>query len=131
MALRGTESDELKGSGVEIGVKKCFYRKTEKTDFKIYAMTLNKQRVFSSFVQDRDRIYNYISRLVLDRVSFEDSCLRVILTGDKSKTRPGIREIARALRLTVPGAHYALKPLVKAGIVLVEGAHRNTKYQLK
>lgn len=43
----------------------------------------------------------------------------------------GIRELARALRLTVPGAHYALKPLIKAGIVLVEGAHRNTKYRLK
>lgn len=43
----------------------------------------------------------------------------------------GIREISRALRLTGPGAHYALKPLIKAGIVLIEGSHKQTKYQLK
>jgi DNA-binding Lrp family transcriptional regulator len=43
----------------------------------------------------------------------------------------GIREISRALRVTGPGAHYALKPLLKAGIVSTEGAHKNTKYLLK
>lgn len=90
--LRGAAAYELKGSGSEIGVKKYFYRKIEKIDFKIYAITLDKQRVFPALVQDKDRIYNYVSRLVLDRVSFEDSRVRVILTVDKSKTRPGIRE---------------------------------------
>ncbi|MDT8286766.1 MAG: Fic family protein [Elusimicrobiales bacterium] len=43
----------------------------------------------------------------------------------------GIREIARALRLTAPGAHYALRPLLNAGIISTEGAHKNTKYLLK
>ncbi|MCX5791875.1 MAG: Fic family protein [Elusimicrobia bacterium] len=43
----------------------------------------------------------------------------------------GIRDISRALRLTGQGSHYALKPLIKAGIVLVEGSHKQTKYQLK
>lgn len=43
----------------------------------------------------------------------------------------GIRDIGRALRVTVPGAHYALKPLLKAGVIFTEGTHKNTKYLLK
>lgn len=43
----------------------------------------------------------------------------------------GIRDIGRALRVTVPGAHYALKPLLKAGIIFTEGSHKTTRYLLK
>lgn len=42
----------------------------------------------------------------------------------------GIRDIARALRLTAPGAHYALKPLLARGIVKKTGAHKTTRYSL-
>ncbi|MBI4657183.1 MAG: Fic family protein [Elusimicrobia bacterium] len=43
----------------------------------------------------------------------------------------GIRDISRALRVTVPGAHYALKPLLKVGVIFTQGKHKNTKYVLK
>lgn len=43
----------------------------------------------------------------------------------------GIRDISRALQVTVPGAHYALKPLLMAGVIFTEGKHKNTKYLLK
>ncbi|HAF94958.1 MAG: hypothetical protein A2021_08065 [Elusimicrobia bacterium GWF2_52_66] len=49
----------------------------------------------------------------------------------RERSPMGIRDIGRALRVTVPGAHYALRPLTKAGIVIVEGTHKNTKYSLK
>jgi Fic family protein len=42
----------------------------------------------------------------------------------------GIREIFRALRVTPPGAHYALKPLLKQGIIQTIGAHKTTRYTL-
>lgn len=42
----------------------------------------------------------------------------------------GIRDIARALRVTTPGAHYILKPLLKAGIIEKLGTHKNTFYVL-
>lgn len=42
----------------------------------------------------------------------------------------GIREISRALRVTSPGAHYALKPLLKQGVVQIIGAHKTTRYAL-
>jgi Fic family protein len=42
----------------------------------------------------------------------------------------GIREISRALRVTSPGAHYVLKPLLKQGIIQTMGAHKTTRYTL-
>lgn len=42
-----------------------------------------------------------------------------------------IRDVARALRVTSPGAHYALKPLVKRGIIKVVGSHKTTRYLLR
>ena len=41
-----------------------------------------------------------------------------------------IRDIARALRVTSPGAHYALRPLVNRGIVKILGVHKSTRYVL-
>ena len=42
----------------------------------------------------------------------------------------GILDIARSLRVTAPGAHYALKPLLRQGIVKKTGAHKTTRYTL-
>jgi Fic family protein len=41
-----------------------------------------------------------------------------------------IREIARALRVTPPGAHYALKPLLLTGVIKTIGMHKSTRYLL-
>ncbi|MBI5882348.1 MAG: Fic family protein [Elusimicrobia bacterium] len=41
-----------------------------------------------------------------------------------------IREIARALRVTPPGAHYALKPLLRSGVIKTIGIHKSTRYLL-
>ena len=41
-----------------------------------------------------------------------------------------IRDIARALRVTPPGAHYALKPLLSVGVVKTIGSHKTTRYLL-
>jgi Fic family protein len=40
----------------------------------------------------------------------------------------GIREIARAIRTTLPGAHYVLKPLLKQGLIVRTGSHKTVKY---
>ena len=48
----------------------------------------------------------------------------------RERVPSGIREIARALRVTSPGAHYALKPLIANGVIQIIGAHKNTRYTL-
>jgi Fic family protein len=41
-----------------------------------------------------------------------------------------IRDIARALRVTPPGAHHALKALLSRRIVVTQGSYKNTRYVL-
>jgi Fic family protein len=48
----------------------------------------------------------------------------------RERGKVGIRDIARALRVTAPGAHYVLRPLLKAGIIEKLGTHKNTLYVL-
>lgn len=83
---------ELKGSGTTIEVKRFFYDRVRKLDFKLYAVTLNKKRAYERLAEDKDRIYNYIARLALERVNFEDAAVRVIMTVDKSKSQKAIYE---------------------------------------
>ena len=68
--LLKTSGCELKGSSVSIEVKKYFYEQVKDIDFKLYALTLNKKRVYQSLMKEKERIYNYIARLVLDKISF-------------------------------------------------------------
>ena len=56
----------------------------------------------------------------------QEKLLRVL----RERGALGIRDLARALRLTSPGVHYALKPLLKRKIVLRAGAHKTTRYSL-
>ncbi|HAX62222.1 MAG TPA: hypothetical protein DCX95_06705 [Elusimicrobia bacterium] len=41
-----------------------------------------------------------------------------------------IRDIARTIRTTVPGAHYVLKPLIKQGVVVRIGKYKSVKYTI-
>lgn len=86
-ALHGADSGELKGSRTELPLKAYFYKKVKSANFKVYAITLNKRHAFQYMLEDKGRIYNYIARLVLEKISFTDSRVRVILTVDKSKSK--------------------------------------------
>ena len=76
---------ELKGSHASLAVKKYFYSLVADVPFDLYAMTLDKQRVYEELAQRKDRVYNFIARQVLDRVPFEDATTRVDLIIDRSK----------------------------------------------
>lgn len=41
-----------------------------------------------------------------------------------------IRDIARAIRTTAPGAHYVLKPLIKQGVISRIGKYKSVKYTI-
>ena len=83
---------ELKGSDTEIGIKKYFYKLAEPINFGLYSMTLNKKRVYEALTKEKARIYNYVARLVLDKIPFEKAGTRVELIVDKSKSKPEIRD---------------------------------------
>jgi len=78
---------ELKGVKDSIRIKEYFYRQVSALPFNIYAVTLNKRRVYDSLAQQKDRVYNFIARNVLDRIPVENASTRIQVIIDKSKSK--------------------------------------------
>jgi hypothetical protein len=78
---------ELKGAKDSIRIKEYFYRQASALPFNIYAVTLNKRRVYDSLAQQKDRVYNFIARNVLDRIPVENASTRIQVIIDKSKSK--------------------------------------------
>ena len=95
---------ELKGTGTTIEVKKYFFEKVKNIKFGIYSITLNKKRVFERLAKDKSRVYNYISRRVLDKIPFEkNDGDRVELIIDRSMAKPEIAEFNSYIRRQLEG----------------------------
>lgn len=84
--------EELKGSKCPIKIKQYFYKQTKNIKFSVYSITLNKIRVYKRLAKDKERVYNYVARLVLDQILFNNANLRVEIIVDKSKTKKNIQE---------------------------------------
>jgi hypothetical protein len=95
---RNRSAKELKGTNTTLEIKRYFYSQIKDVDFSIYSLTLNKKRVYDSLIKDKPRVYNFISRLVLDQISFYNAGLRVELIIDKSKSRPEITDFNNYIR---------------------------------
>lgn len=83
---------ELKGRNTTIEVKQYFWRQIKDCKFGIYAISLNKRRIYENLIRQKERIYNFISRQVLDQIPFKRASTRVQMVIDKSKTKPEIME---------------------------------------
>lgn len=105
---------ELKGSKSSIEIKQYFYDRIAQIDFKIYALTLNKKRVYKELLSNKERIYNYIARLVIDQIDLNDADPRVMLILDKSKSGYEIGEFNSYLLRQISGK---LDPKVPLDIV--------------
>lgn len=85
--------NEIKGTQTSLPAKSYFYKKVSGLRFGIYAVTLNKKGVYNELASDKARVYNYISRLVLDEIPFEQADDRIQLYIDRSKGSFEIREL--------------------------------------
>lgn len=88
---------ELKGTLDSIAVKKYFYKLVCDVPFEVYALTLNKKRVYEHLTHKKERVYNFIARKVLDVIPFDNATSRVNLIIDKSKSKHEIREFNQYL----------------------------------
>ncbi|NQU38400.1 MAG: DUF3800 domain-containing protein [Lentisphaerae bacterium] len=77
--------EELKATHTSLAVKEYALGLLEDHRFGIYALTLNKKRLFSRLAEDKERVYNYVSRLVIDQIPFEKASDGIHLTIDRSK----------------------------------------------
>ena len=84
---------ELKGGSTTLEIKKYFYDRVRTIKFGIYAITLNKKRVYEQLAKDKSHVYNYVTRRVLDQIPFEmNEWQRVQLIIDRSKGKPEIED---------------------------------------
>ena len=91
--------EELKGSLTTYSVKKYLYDQVKSIPFGLYSITLNKKRVFERLIKQKEHIYNYITRLVLDQIPFENGKgARIQLIIDKSKGKPEVVEFNSYIR---------------------------------
>jgi hypothetical protein len=105
-AKRNRMAQELKATGTDIQVKKYLYRHIQDVDFEIYALTLNKRRVFQRLADNKPRVYNWVSRLLLDKIRLEKAEVRIVFTLDRSKNKKEMREfnqyVEREIQSKIP-----------------------------
>jgi hypothetical protein len=102
---------ELKGSELPIEVKRYFYGKAREIPFKLYGATLNKKKACGSLMLEKERLYNYMARLALEKVDLRDAAIRVIVTVDKRLSKQGIAEFNRYMLAQLKAQIDPLVPL--------------------
>lgn len=85
-------AEELKGSSSTLEVKRYFFEQARKIPFTLFALTLNKRKVYERLTREKERVYNYIARKVLDKIRFENAKVKIDLIVDRSKGKKEIRE---------------------------------------
>lgn len=88
---------ELKGSKTDIKTKEFFYRHIKDEQFDIYALILNKARVVKELREAKEKLYNFVSRKLLEKCHFHKAENKVILTVDKRKNKEGARDFNQYL----------------------------------
>lgn len=83
---------EIKDSKTSEEILCYFYNQCKKIEFGIYSLALNKKRLYEHLAKDKARVYNYVARLVMDKIPLEQTDTRIYLIVDKSKARPEIEE---------------------------------------
>jgi hypothetical protein len=107
--LKGT--DELKGSKQSLNIKQYFYRFAKEVPFEVYAITINKQKVYQYIYQNPERLYNYVARKVLDAIPFEVARGQVTIIFDRCKSKPQIAAFNRYLASQLEGRLEPSTPL--------------------
>lgn len=89
---RGNINNELKGSDTAFRVKKYFYDNLLKHeyDFEIYAVVLNKKRVYRYLATAPEMLYAFLSKFLLEKCQFARAAEGIILTIDKRSRKQGV-----------------------------------------
>jgi len=102
---------EMKGAKDSIGVKEYFYKQVSIIPFDVYSVTLNKQRVYDRLAKQKDRVYNFIARNVLEKIPVENAATRIQVIIDRSKSKKEIRDFNEYIIRHIKGRIDPLVPL--------------------
>lgn len=100
---------ELKGTRTTPAIKLYFYQQIRSNDWGIYTVALNKQRINDELrtSSGREKLYNFLSRLLLEKLALSSVTSNVELIVDKRKTKAEIRDfnqyLGEQLKSALPG----------------------------
>src|SRR3989338_6170956 len=81
---------ELKGNNSSDKIRMDVLGRFAKTKSEVFVVVLEKSKVYEYLKDKKDKLYNYLSNLILNECSFDDS--HICLVVDKSKTNRSLRE---------------------------------------
>jgi hypothetical protein len=118
---------ELKGSGTTLAIKRYFYRHSPKSGWLIYAVAVNKERVYGNLQTrpGKKKLYNYIARFLLEKVELAQAGKAVTLVVDQCKNKDEIADFNDYLANQLD----ALLPLDVPLTIHHEHSHENAGLQ--
>lgn len=118
---------ELKGNGTTLAIKRYFYRHSPKTGWLIYAVAVNKERVYENLQTrpGKKKLYNYIARFLLEKVELAQAGKAVTLVVDRCKNKDEIADFNDYLANQLD----ALLPLDVPLTIHHEHSHENAGLQ--
>jgi len=91
--------EELHATHLNNTIKQYFYQKIRNMDWEIYAVALNKSRVYDHLTNKagRKKLYNYLSNFLLEQVDLSSAKPAVTLIIDKCKNKAEIEDFNQYL----------------------------------
>lgn len=107
---------ELKGTHTTLSVKQYFLQQLidQKVPLALFSLSMNKRRVYEQLTREKERVYNYLARKVLDQIRFENAEQCISLYVDRSK---GKREIAEFNTYIIQQLQGRIRPNVPLDII--------------
>lgn len=81
---------ELKGNNSSDKIRIEVLQRFVKTNSEVFVVILDKSKVYEYLKDKKDKLYNYISNLILNECSFDNPSVCLIV--DKSKSKRSLRE---------------------------------------
>ena len=90
----GKNIQEMKGANTALNVKKYFLKNIKNDDCEIYTVILNKKRVTPELRTKigQKKLYNFLSRILIDEIKFSDNVSTLTLVVDKMKNKHEIKD---------------------------------------
>lgn len=94
---------ELKASRTDNNIIEYFLGRLSRLNIKDYSLSLNKRRLYPGLAREKERVYNYIARLAVDKVELESKagCIEFII--DKSKGKKEVTEFDEYVKRQLQG----------------------------
>ena len=91
---------EIKGTNTILSNKQYFFRHVKNSNWDIYSVVLNKERVHSRLQtrSGKNKLYNFLARFIIEKPPLRRTYSNVRLVVDKSKNRDEIKDFNRYIK---------------------------------